>query len=62
VSSSGKAKKQKNPVKVSIQGALKSMGQEGIKLLMNEAKEEPLERPDVKMADGAAAQIVDPKI
>jgi hypothetical protein len=57
----GKAKKQKTPVKASLQGASKNMGQESVRLMLSNANEEPREKLDVEMADEAAAQMVDPK-
>jgi hypothetical protein len=58
---SGKVKKQKMTIKSSIQGAFRNLGQEGVNLMLNETKEEPLEKLDVEMAEDAAALRVDPK-
>jgi hypothetical protein len=56
-----KAKKKKTPVKSAIQGALRIMAQEDVSLMLRDAKEEPLEKLDVEMADDFAAPMVDPK-
>jgi hypothetical protein len=58
----GKVKKQRTPVKTAVQDALKTMGQEGMQLMLGDAKKEPVEKLDVEMADEAAAPMVDPKI
>jgi hypothetical protein len=58
---SSMVKKQKTPINTAVQGATRSLSQDGLHILLNEMKEEPSEKPDVKMADDAAALVVDPR-